>query len=338
MSGRTRSMPTISSSGNIRPQSMTTIVSSYSITVMFLPTEPTPPRGITRTFLATIVPQFAQVLRRLRGRGTRNEGVRVFITSNCRRYAGRTQQNGQCSRQNGPRGRASRPASGADCRRSEQAQLFRGGAGVRRRRGGVGRGGPRRRGFRLREHFRDAPEILGEDVLQARIAQRGRRMVERVAGNGAVAGGPPVQRAHAARGKEFGHRKAAQRADHPRLDQRDLAIQVLAAGGYLVGQWVAIVRRPALQDVRNVDVLPLEPDRAQHLLEQFPGGADERARLLVLVVAGRLADEHDPGIRRPLARHGARPAAAKDALLTDADLAGQYAKLVQGTIPPAAAG
>src|SRR5215208_4285680 len=188
MSGRTRSMPTISSSGNIKPQSITTIVSSYSITVMFLPTDPTPPRGITRTFLATIVPQFAQVPGRFRGRGTRNEGVRKFITTNCRRYAGRTPQNGQCSRQNSPRGRVPRPASGADWRRSEQAQLFRGGTGVRRRWAGVDRGGLSRRGFCLREHFRDAPEILGEDVLQARIAQRGGRMVQRVAGNRAVAG------------------------------------------------------------------------------------------------------------------------------------------------------
>ena len=47
-SGTTRSMPNISSSGNIRPQSMTTMSSPYSNTYMFLPISPTPPRGMIR--------------------------------------------------------------------------------------------------------------------------------------------------------------------------------------------------------------------------------------------------------------------------------------------------
>src|SRR6478609_5289537 len=46
MSGMTRSIPNISSSGNIRPQSMTTISSRYSKTYMFLPISPTPPSGM----------------------------------------------------------------------------------------------------------------------------------------------------------------------------------------------------------------------------------------------------------------------------------------------------
>ena len=49
MSGMTRSMPNISSSGNIRPQSMTTISSPYSKTYMFLPISPTPPSGMMRS-------------------------------------------------------------------------------------------------------------------------------------------------------------------------------------------------------------------------------------------------------------------------------------------------
>src|SRR4051794_4154624 len=48
MSGTTRSMPNISSSGNIRPQSITTISSPYSNTYMFLPISPTPPSGMMR--------------------------------------------------------------------------------------------------------------------------------------------------------------------------------------------------------------------------------------------------------------------------------------------------
>src|SRR5690242_14328374 len=48
MSGTTRSIPNISSSGNIRPQSITTMSSPYSNTYMFLPISPTPPSGMIR--------------------------------------------------------------------------------------------------------------------------------------------------------------------------------------------------------------------------------------------------------------------------------------------------
>src|SRR5581483_12483685 len=48
MSGTTRSTPSISSSGNMSPQSTTTMSSSSSNTIMFLPISPNPPRGMTR--------------------------------------------------------------------------------------------------------------------------------------------------------------------------------------------------------------------------------------------------------------------------------------------------
>src|SRR5206468_4724524 len=49
MSGMTMSMPSIPSSGNMRPASMTTMSSPTSIASMFLPISPTPPSGITRS-------------------------------------------------------------------------------------------------------------------------------------------------------------------------------------------------------------------------------------------------------------------------------------------------
>src|SRR2546428_3004509 len=49
MSGMTRSMPSIPSSGNMRPASMTTMSSPTSIASMFLPISPTPPSGTTRS-------------------------------------------------------------------------------------------------------------------------------------------------------------------------------------------------------------------------------------------------------------------------------------------------
>src|SRR5687768_6480055 len=49
MSGMTRSMPSISSSGNMSPASTTTMSSPHSIAIMFLPISPTPPSGMTRS-------------------------------------------------------------------------------------------------------------------------------------------------------------------------------------------------------------------------------------------------------------------------------------------------
>ncbi len=55
MSGITRSIPNISSSGNISPQSITTMSSPYSKTYMFLPISPTPPSGMMRSGVSLFV-------------------------------------------------------------------------------------------------------------------------------------------------------------------------------------------------------------------------------------------------------------------------------------------
>src|SRR5579872_3141894 len=49
MSGMTRSTPSISSSGNIRPASTMAMSLPYATAIMFLPISPRPPRGISRT-------------------------------------------------------------------------------------------------------------------------------------------------------------------------------------------------------------------------------------------------------------------------------------------------
>src|SRR4051794_8632171 len=53
----------------------------------------------------------------------------------------------------------------------------------------------------------------------------------------------------------------------------------------------------ALQHVDDEDVRPREPDLAQQLVEQLARLAHERHALLVLVGPGRLADEHQVGVR-----------------------------------------
>src|SRR4030042_18995 len=52
MSGITRSTPSISCSGNIRPASTMMRSSPISKTIMFLPISPRPPKGITRSLSA----------------------------------------------------------------------------------------------------------------------------------------------------------------------------------------------------------------------------------------------------------------------------------------------
>ena len=102
-------------------------------------------------------------------------------------------------------------------------------------------------------------------------------------------------------------REVAERRDDHRLDQLDLAEEVALARLDLVRLRVAVAGRPALEDVRDVDVAARHPDLREQLLEQLPGLADERQALLVLVEARRLADEHQVGVRIAGAEHDLRP-------------------------------
>ncbi len=96
-------------------------------------------------------------------------------------------------------------------------------------------------------------------------------------------------------GQELG-REVAEGADHARADQRDLREQVRLALADLGRLRVAVARGAALQDVGDEDVVAREADALEHLAEELPGGPDERDALEVLVVAGRLADEHHVGV------------------------------------------
>ena len=62
-----------------------------------------------------------------------------------------------------------------------------------------------------------------------------------------------------------------------------------------------------LDDVRDVCGRAVDPGLLHRLVEQPTCRADERLALLVLLVARLLPDEHDLGLRRPLAEHRLRP-------------------------------
>ena len=60
---------------------------------------------------------------------------------------------------------------------------------------------------------------------------------------------------------ERAHRVAAERHDDRRIEDLELAAQVRRAGGDLVGLRVAVVRRPAFDDVGDEHVLASPADR-----------------------------------------------------------------------------
>src|SRR3954454_19694774 len=102
-------------------------------------------------------------------------------------------------------------------------------------------------------------------------------------------------------------REVAERRDDDRLDERDLPEEMGLARLDLVELRIAIARRAALEDIRDVDVGARHPDPAEQPLEQLSRLADERDALLVLVEARRLADEHDVGARVAGAEDDLRP-------------------------------
>ena len=79
--------------------------------------------------------------------------------------------------------------------------------------------------------------------------------------------------------------KLPERAHHPRLDQLELAEQVVLAGVDLLRQRVAVAGRAAFEDVGDEDVAAREADLLEQRVEQPAGLADERQALLVLVRA-----------------------------------------------------
>src|SRR5204862_2073581 len=62
-----------------------------------------------------------------------------------------------------------------------------------------------------------------------------------------------------------------------------------------------------LDDVRDVDLAPVDPCVLERLVEKLPGRPHEGLALQVLLVAGLLADEDDLGLRGALAEDGMRP-------------------------------
>src|SRR5688500_4514287 len=87
-------------------------------------------------------------------------------------------------------------------------------------------------------------------------------------------------------------RELAERDNNLRPDRVNLPEQERLALLHFVRLWIAVARRPALDDVGDVDVFAPQIDGLDDFRQELSGAADERLPLDVFIRAGRFADEH----------------------------------------------
>src|SRR6266404_2013412 len=128
--------------------------------------------------------------------------------------------------------------------------------------------------------------------------------------------------------------------DEGRVEDLELALEIGRAGGDLVGLRIAIVRGPALDDVRDEDLVPSPAERGEELDEQVAGPPDERTALAVLVLARSLPDEDDLRVGVALTWHGPRPCLVEPAAGAGSNVGGHLLErrqaLVVGHAEPSA--
>src|SRR5450759_1401409 len=273
MSGITRSTPSMSSLGNIKPASATMILPSYSMAIMFRPISPSPPSGMTFSSWAI----------------SSSHGPNPASSSSLTRLY--------------PVGAS--PILPPD---SEQRQLLLL-IGLGLWLGGLGPPGL--------DHVDVAAHLLEidfEGVDEEAVVEGRGRVVQRYVGTVPPLHQLAVDPRDAVRtGQQPLHRVSPQEQDHRRPDQLHLAIKVRRARGHLLRQRVAVARRPALDDVGDVDLVAVDPNRLQQLVEELAGLAHEGQPLLVLVLSRGLAHDHDPSLCVARARHRLRPRAMEGA-------------------------
>jgi len=124
-------------------------------------------------------------------------------------------------------------------------------------------------------------------------------------------------------GEELVHGVSAQGHNDLGPQDREVPFEPDVAGRDLLGQGVAVLRRPVAHDVGDEDLAAVQADAGKQLVEELARGADERPALDVLVVSGRLAEEQDPRLRAALAGNGLLRAAVERACGAGSDLIGQ---------------
>src|SRR5262249_49930890 len=86
--------------------------------------------------------------------------------------------------------------------------------------------------------------------------------------------------------------KCAKAANDLRTDRGKLLFQKWITGGDFIRFGITIFRRPAFEDVADVNIFTLEVDGLDDLRQQLTRPADKRQTLLVFVIPRSLADEY----------------------------------------------
>ena len=165
----------------------------------------------------------------------------------------------------------------------------------------------------------DPRDVLEARRLDRRRPERGRGVVQREdvgargPGRRVDGGGGSVRAADRRPRPEHVHGVPAQRHHEGRVDRLELAVQERGARGNLVRLGVAVVRRTALDDVRDEDVLATPADGGEQADQELSGSPHERPAQAVLVHARTLAHEDDLRHGVPLAGNGPRPAGMEPA-------------------------
>ncbi len=126
-----------------------------------------------------------------------------------------------------------------------------------------------------------------------------------------------AQRAERRIGIQHGLRRhPTEKTDDAGPEQRQLPLEPDVAGLNLLRLRVAIVRRPAFDGVHDIDLIAIQTEGGEHAIQKLSGASDKGQSLAVLLLAGRLADEHEIRMRVAAAEHdmgaavGQRTAAA----------------------------
>ena len=114
-------------------------------------------------------------------------------------------------------------------------------------------------------------------------------------------------------------RRVPHHAHHQGTQDADLRLQMRPAGVPLGLPRNAVVRRPALYRVGDVDVIPGDTGGPQRLGEYAARLSHEGPAPQVLAASGGLAHEHDPRTPRTQAGHGICPRLAQRASRAGAD-------------------
>src|SRR5262249_499717 len=133
--------------------------------------------------------------------------------------------------------------------------------------------------YQLLVHAARKLEVLPRLALVRRGTQKVGRMIRNDERRVQLAeGGPPAAQPRERRvgSEQVLGGDTADTEDDLGLQERDLPQQIRQARGDLLRPGIPVVRRTALEDVGNVDIVPaIETDGSQHGVKQLTGGANE---------------------------------------------------------------